>query len=125
MEPPGEGRYEPLAVRPVLGETKPQWSRPVKGGTRSTQPRHPVPVETAAMEPPGEGRYESLGGLAALDLHPAAMEPPGEGRYESVPPGAPRTSKTPQWSRPVKGGTSGSRRSCATPFDYGRNGAAR
>ena len=34
------------------------------------------------------------------------MEPPGEGRYESAAAICSRSSTSPQWSRPVKGGTS-------------------
>ena len=35
MEPPGEGRYE-ISVVPASSSTlRPQWSRPVKGGTRA------------------------------------------------------------------------------------------
>ena len=36
----------------------------------------------------------------------AAMEPPGEGRYEGKKENGPLTPEPPQWSRPVKGGTS-------------------
>ena len=35
MEPPGEGRYEVRPDNPMGGIRRPpQWSRPVKGGTR-------------------------------------------------------------------------------------------
>ena len=35
MEPPGEGRYESCESEGGQGQmAKPQWSRPVKGGTR-------------------------------------------------------------------------------------------
>ena len=35
MEPPGEGRYERERLHKYIELTKgPQWSRPVKGGTR-------------------------------------------------------------------------------------------
>ena len=60
------------------------------------------------MEPPGEGRYElGLVGISAPRTSQAAMEPPGEGRYEKRTLDWIRQAfSEPQWSRPVKGGTS-------------------
>ena len=68
---------------PIAGTGGPQWSRPVKGGTRvepvtryvdrSTVPQWSRPVKGGTSE---VGRTR-IGGVAL-----AAMEPPGEGRYE-------------------------------------------
>ena len=59
------------------------------------------------MEPPGEGRYELGTSYGMPPDEWAAMEPPGEGRYEERNGGSTGSSVAePQWSRPVKGGTS-------------------
>ena len=77
------------------------------------------------MEPPGEGRYERGGGIEVLHRVEAAMEPPGEGRYEAASQVPVVTSVVPpQWSRPVKGGTSPPSRGRRPPGNC-RNGAAR
>ena len=96
----------------------------MKGGT-SRRVRSPLLRIAAAMEPPGEGRYER----GALDpsrhlVRTAAMEPPGEGRYEASRAGRATQKISPQWSRPVKGGTS-PRRPMAATVGASRNGAAR
>ena len=77
------------------------------------------------MEPPGEGRYEQR-----LRYQPgrgvgAAMEPPGEGRYEHADALYELAEAQPQWSRPVKGGTSTSSATSHPLRVTCRNGAAR
>ena len=82
MEPPGEGRYELLHIHKVMRTLKPQWSRPVKGGTSGRYLAYRYVGILAAMEPPGEGRYEVDVLGPTIERQLAAMEPPGEGRYE-------------------------------------------
>ena len=87
MEPPGEGRYEnPVMDLQALIRRMPQWSRPVKGGTRVMVFPVTKSEEAAAMEPPGEGRYEPRANPGDEPHRRAAMEPPGEGRYETTRP---------------------------------------
>ena len=106
MEPPGEGRYEDgRCVDADQCERKPQWSRPVKGGTS----RNSSPAWKTACSPqwsrPVKGGTRA-GWTVGYDHDPsAAMEPPGEGRYELPDERLYAEIYLPQWSRPVKGGT--------------------
>ena len=107
MEPPGEGRYEQdprldKRVALVAAMEPPGEGRYEFGGGLQTSPKRGI----AAMEPPGEGRYELLGGLrSALDGVPQWSRPVKGGTSRPAPGGV-RGDIPPQWSRPVKGGTS-------------------
>ena len=84
----------------VLWTTGPQWSRPVKGGTRQT-----INVTHTARDWPQWSR-------------------PVKGGTRMIAINAMIAKMMPQWSRPVKGGTSGAGVE-AVPSGAGRNGAAR
>ena len=76
------------------------------------------------MEPPGEGRYEVTGGGDAGQRHEPQWSRPVKGGTSPTPGHAPNRSRAPQWSRPVKGGTR-IFNVCSRITSPSRNGAAR
>ena len=151
MEPAVERREHVAASEKRLkAHIEPQWSPPLKGGSTLSQRCHPDPNWPAAMEPAVERREHFLvradtGAEAAAAMEPAverrehvtvvmagqrqeamaAMEPAVERREHAVV--APRgclSQKLPQWSPPLKGGST-DRSARRFRRSSGRNGARR